>query len=981
MGVVRIVVGIPLLLLLVSVPGWLAFRLLLYLPPQPASLKGSGSKSGSARVPVARRGADNRFPLPKRRGLGGRQPIAARAVDGLIPLECLFLAIALGVCFVGPVALVLAMGGVFALWLIAFVVVALSAALWLIARRLTLPVVAWEWEGGATLCLALLVVGAALFLRPGETLLGGEDTGVYYDSGVAMARQGGILLHDPVLAAVDNDRATLRHLLINTDTTRYPLQGDKRFTAFYTDATSGEIVPQFLHLWPAWLAIFHAFFGTLGPAYAPAVFGLLGLLGFVLLARRLAGWPVALIAGLFLTLNGIEVWFVRQTYTEAYQQFALMAALLGVLMIEERRDPAIMRLGAVVAALAIGNAALTHEETVFLVPLVVAYAVALMLLRAWRRAHTWFFALLGGMLALAVIQAGVFALGYTEGLWHHVYRNIWDQRVRLGIAVVAVVALLVIVDRLRGRWLPVLRDPRLGRALRYALAACAALYACYAYLLRPHILTGAAGSLASYIGAPTPAGHDANLVRLGWYWSPLGILLIALGATLLIGRALNRLTGGLLAVALVHTVIFVNETYTNDKYIYALRHYVPVVMPVFALFAAYAVWNLPNPPSTRKRVPGFPKRKGERAGDSVAASQMPLQRAQERHRRPTGLRFPLLFGRRAPSGQPGGRYLGIASACLLVLFFVATGTGTWTVRRYSGAAGQLQQIADKFPENSLLLFSGDRDQPHLLATPLQFVYGRTAFVISTNYPRGDLIEAWLNRESTTHPVFILMGDDGGKLFLPHTRLVPDARFGPTFTVTLHDFESLQLQKPHNAQENALRYTVYRYQPVAGADSPLGAAPLTITAGRADEQYNVAGFYGVEHDRNDPTPYRWTGPVALARVPWTPSLAATGGTITLRLSGGRRPTALTAPARVRIALDPGVGESGPTLAAFDLTPQFADYTVTIPPHALPPSDDGTALIHIESAQPWSPQDYATPDAPLYDARALGVQVQSIALAPR
>ena len=64
----------------------------------------------------------------------------------------------------------------------------------------------------------------------------------------------------------------------------------------------------------------------------PPIFGLFGLLGLVLLARRLFGWPIALIAGLFLTLNGIEVWFVRQTYTEAYQQFALMAALVGLLL-------------------------------------------------------------------------------------------------------------------------------------------------------------------------------------------------------------------------------------------------------------------------------------------------------------------------------------------------------------------------------------------------------------------------------------------------------------------------------------------------------------------------------------------------------------------------------------------------------------------------------------------------------------------------
>ncbi len=968
MGVVRVIVGVPLLLLLVGLPGWLFFRLLLvYLSPHSPAIKGKGRNATRA---------TNRSPSRRGRGPGDGPP--ARTITDLIPLECAYLALALGVFVVGPVALVLAMCGVYSLWLLALLVALGSAALLLIARRRVLPVVAWQWDHGAWLCLGLLAVGAALFLRPGETLIGGEDTGVYYNGGIGIAKQGGILLHDPVLADIDSDKATVRHLLGNLDNRRYLFYSDLRLTGFNTDGTSGEIIPQNLHLWPVWLAIFYGFFGIFGPAYAPALFGLFGLLGLVLLARRLFGWPIALIGGLFLALNGIEVWFVRQTYTEPYQQFALMAALFGHLLLEERRDPSIMRLGAVVAAFALGNAALTHEETLFLLLLVVVYAVVLILLRAWRRAHTWFFTLLGGMIALAIVQAGVFALGYTEGLWHHVYRNIWDQRIPLAAAGIVGLVLLVVIDRLRVRWWPFVKHPRAGRWMRYALAAGTALYAIYGYILRPHILTGHAGTLSSYIGAPTPAGHDANLVRLGWYWSPLGVLLIALGATLLIGRDLNRLTGGLLAFALVHTVVFVNETYTTDRYIYALRHDVPVVTPIFALFAAYAVWNLPNP------LAPFPKRKGEQARRTDVGSRIALPERQAH-----AARFPLLFGR--GSGGRFTRTLGLAAAALLVLFFVATRAGTWTVRRYSGAETQLRQIAEQFPANSLLLFSGERDQPHLLATPFQFIYGRTSFVISTNYPRGDLLEAWLNRESATHPVYILMGNDGGKLFFPHTRLVPETRFGPTFTITLHDFESLQLQKPHNPQPNALRYTVYRYEP-ARSDPPLGAAPLTITMGQADEKYDVAGFYSIEHDRNDPTPYRWTGSVALLRVPWTASLAQNGGTITLRLAGGKRPAALVEPAHVWVMLDPSINESGPLLGQFDLTQGFAEYTVTIPPGALPVSDNGTALLRITSCidpaskdpkqcNVWSPQDYAPPNAPIYDPRSLGVQVQSVTLAPR
>lgn len=973
MEIVRVVIGAPLLLALIGVPGWLALRLL-------------------------------RRPAPD----------TPATPDDLIPAETAFLSVALGICIVGPIALVLAMLGVYALWLLALLVALGSAGLVIWLRRESSSLVLFPLGKGGkrrfalaqssvpvgipspqSLFVLLLVGAAVLFLRPGEMILGGEDTGVYYNSGVAEAKTGSIRLHDADFAAIAKDEATVRHLLLPTPHWRYRFLDGGRLHGFFANGTSGDVTPQFVHLWPTWLAVFYGFFGLSGPAYAPALCGLLGLTAVALLGRRLFGWPVALLAGLFLALNGMEVWFVRQTFTEPFQQFALFTALFGLLLLEERRNPTLMRLGAVVAAVALGSAALTHEETIFLVPLVVAYAVALWLLRAWQRAHTIFFATVGAFFALALFQAFVFALGYTEGLFHNVYKKVWARADLLALVVVpAGIVALLYVNQERSRWLPFIRRPDVQRAARYAVAAIVAAYFCYAYILRPGIVLGHRGTLTSYIGAPTPPGNAANLVRLGWYWSPLGIALVAIGATLLIGRGLNRLTGGFLAIALVHTVIFVNETYTSEQYIYALRRDVPVIVPVCALFAAYAAWHAGPaivamvgsriPRAIRTRVPDL--RQAERGGAPlrgfVLARDAPVSRADN----PAPRRW-------SGAGVRLSRALGLVSAAALALFFVATSMGTWTVRRYAGVEDQLGRIAATFPENSLLLFSGDRDQPHLLATPLNYIYGRSAFVISTEYPRGDLLETWLLRESATRPVYVLMGDDGGKLFLPHTALVPDMRYGPTFTVILRDFEALQRQKPHNAQENSLRYTVYRFDPRAGMDGVLGPLPLTITAGQADERYNVQGFYGIEYDRDDPMPYRWTGPNALLRIPWTPTLAQDGGTLTLHLGGGERPTMLGA-AHLRVGLLTGVGESGPTIGEMDIGGQRADYTVHIPPYALPMTDDGTALIQFNSCadlakigkdrlacSAWSPQDAASPDAPIYDARILGVQVQSVTVASR
>jgi hypothetical protein len=127
-----------------------------------------------------------------------------------------------------------------------------------------------------------------------------------------------------------------------------------------------------------------------------------------------------------------------------------------------------------------------------------------------------------------------------------------------------------------GRTMPeVLRDG-LIREADVAPETLATLRACDRYVLRD--LFGVA---------------QANLVRLGWYLSPLGIALALAGLALMVYR-INSTSWLFLVIAAVASVVFLRLTYgTSDQhYIYIMRRYVPHVYPAFAIGIAYAIVRL-----------------------------------------------------------------------------------------------------------------------------------------------------------------------------------------------------------------------------------------------------------------------------------------------------------------------------------------------------------------------------------------------------
>ncbi|HEX6386581.1 MAG TPA: hypothetical protein VF177_18065, partial [Anaerolineae bacterium] len=173
-----------------------------------------------------------------------------------------------------------------------------------------------------------------------------------------------------------------------------------------------------------------------------------------------------------------------------------------------------------------------------------------------------------------------------------------------------------------------------------------------------------------------PILDHENLLRLGWYLSPVGVWLGVLGICILLWQV-NRKTAVMLATGLLFSALFIWSIRANPHQIYTMRRYVPAAMPLFIVGAACFVAWLAS-----RRRPWF-----------------------------TGLA------------------LALAAAWLGGLLWSARGFVTQV--DYRGTLAQISQINDRLAPHSILLFNDQAPigQGDILGTPLRFLYGHDVLTL------------------------------------------------------------------------------------------------------------------------------------------------------------------------------------------------------------------------------------------------------------
>jgi hypothetical protein len=174
-----------------------------------------------------------------------------------------------------------------------------------------------------------------------------------------------------------------------------------------------------------------------------------------------------------------------------------------------------------------------------------------------------------------------------------------------------------------------------------------------------------------------PTLDRENFVRLGWYLSPLGLALGVLGIAGMLAFEANRRTAFLLAAGGFFSVVFLWRIGANPHQVYAMRRYVPQVLPFFIVGSVFAVrW---------------------------------------------------LFAWRPPIG----RWLALLLTAGWIISIVLVARPFATQVDYRGLAAQIEDLDAALPRKAVVLFNDPAPVgvADFVGTPLRFLYGRPVFLL------------------------------------------------------------------------------------------------------------------------------------------------------------------------------------------------------------------------------------------------------------
>jgi 4-amino-4-deoxy-L-arabinose transferase-like glycosyltransferase len=523
-------------------------------------------------------------------GYGLFQLIGPRSLRSDVPTGIFVFGLG-GILILGWTALVTAELGVFSAYAIAAAGILLGGAGWLVTRRRgTHVMLSWSDTQRSEIIFlaALITIMGMLYLRPDQFILGGADAGVYINLGANLSRTGSWLIHNSDLSEIPQSDYTMLfrehppHLI-----PRYI-----HLPGFYvSDSGANTILPQFYPLHPVWLAVAHGLGGLWANLFMTPLWGLLGVLALYFAVREAFDRRLAAIAAVVLAVTPTQIWFSRYPTAEVLTQSLLFGGFYALARHVRRGES----WSAVLAGVTLGQVMLVRPDMYFLLGIPPVYAAYLHLKRrfSWR-----FWAFTGPMLVMSAHS--IVHAAWQD--WPYLYSIYFlgDSLVPKNLAIllggltfITIASIVFSKIAVRHQSTLIQLEPA-WRTLLSIAAIGLVLLAAYAYFLRPLQADPTRETNYWYGQSTIPDVEPYNLVRLGWYLSPLGVALGVLGVALIAHERIDRYTWPIVSTGIFFSILFLYNSLNNPHHVYVMRRYVPAVIPTFAIGTAYAILRLAN---------------------------------------------------------------------------------------------------------------------------------------------------------------------------------------------------------------------------------------------------------------------------------------------------------------------------------------------------------------------------------------------------
>ena len=639
-----------------------------------------------------------------------RLPVADRCRRASLPAEeRAFWAVILSCTVTTLVALGLAAAGAYTLGRLVAADIALAAVLFVAVRgNLRYGATAARPSWSVVLPVALVALGAYLFFPSSEYVMGGKDPGTYMNEGIQIGQHGSLVIHDPVFATLPGEFRPMFQWGVSEEIEQGLHEGVRFMGFFVSNASRGEVMGQFPHAFPAWIAIAYGLDGLTGARRAVGAWAILGLLAVYFAGTRFAGRAPAFVAALLLGINVAEVWYARYPNSEVMQQALLFAAFLALARAYRDDD----RFFAPVAAVLLGSIMFVRLDSLVVVGIVGA---SLLLLVADGKRLGWLFlAPLSALLA----AAAVYYAGPLRAYFAIPLMQIGGARGPLG-ALGALVLAALVIRRVR------LSSPdTIGLLQRWAprlLAVAIVVLAVYAYVFREP-----AGLLAA---------HDAHAFRVfGWYVGPLGLAVAVAGFAALAWTRFWKDPVLLTTGALVSAFFFYKIRIVPENF-WLARRYVPVILPFACLMMAAGAFA-----AYRHRV-------------GPAPSTLPLRAKARAALRSLAMPLCVLA------------FVGwtFAEATRPILHHVEYAGLIPAVERLASQFGERDLVLVE-PR-----YSSDT---HVLATPLAYIYAKNVLLFSSPRPGRAAVGQFLAWADKTYDRVLLLAEGGFDLASPSIGITP-----------------------------------------------------------------------------------------------------------------------------------------------------------------------------------------------------------------